>query len=203
MSELETNTRKATIERPELAAIIRSTLTFRKELLQLDPWIPFPQNSCCFDFGPHRRPLPIGALFILWDEWPTCTGTCEHCQGLAVGCGFGGLFHIGGVSGCCSVCGAGWSRHMDGLPAIGFAVAPYLKPTPYFVSQWWFGGTVGGPRAPLFNALTRLGATDLPDPHWVKGSDTPAVRLTVDAAELAEAFRAHDAKVARKDKSTS
>ena len=203
MSELETNTRKATTERPGLAAIIRSTLTFRKELLQLDPWIPFPQNSCCFDFGPHRRPLPIGALFILWDEWPACTGTCEHCQGLAVGCGFGGLFHIGGVSGCCSVCGAGWSRHMDGLPAIGFAVAPYLKPTPYFVSQWWFGGTVGGPRAPLFNALTRLGATDLPDPHWVKGSDTPAVRLTVDAAELAEAFRAHDAKVARKDKSTS
>lgn len=115
MSRSKRTTRKATTERPELAAIIRSTLTCRKELIQLDPWIPFPQNSCCFEFGPPG----------------------------------------------------------------------------------------GRPRAPLFNALTRLGATDLPDPRWVKGSDTPAVRLTVDAAELAEAFRAHDAKVARKDKSTS
>jgi hypothetical protein len=197
MNELETNTRKATTDERGFASIIRSTRAFRKELLQLDPWIPFPQNSCCFEFGPHHRPLPIGALFILWDEWPACTGTCRHCQGFAVGCGFGGLFHIGGVSGCCSVCGAGWSRHMDGLVAIGHAVEPYLKSTPYYVSQWWFGTTAGGPRAPLFNALTRLGATDLPDANWVKGSEAPAVSLTANPKEITEAFADYDAKVAR------
>ena len=60
-----------TIANTELAQVIRAANRHRGELLKLDPWIPFPQNGCCFRFGDEKTPLPIGALFRLWDHWRT------------------------------------------------------------------------------------------------------------------------------------
>jgi len=56
---------------PQRASLVRNVLAFRD---QLDPWLPFPQNDCCFGFGEDSLPLPLGALFILWERWPAITG---------------------------------------------------------------------------------------------------------------------------------
>jgi len=164
----------------EMASVIRNTVKFKGGLLRLDPWLPFPQNSCSYSFGNEGRPLPIGALFILWDKWPKFTGPCPACGGTAFGYGFGGLFSIGGVNGRCSVCGSLFGGSVGGLSQIGNLIRPMLAETPYFLKGSMFGGVYSGPRAPLVNALRQLGASDLPGDEWVLGSEPSSVSFTVD-----------------------
>jgi len=54
---------------PERAAILRSPLNLREKIFLLDPWLPIPQNSCCYAFGEEgpassgrRTSLPVGPL---------------------------------------------------------------------------------------------------------------------------------------------
>ena len=84
-------------QRPEQATLIGCVLMFQQELLELDPWLPFPQKACCYSFGPDKRPLPIGALVTLWSRWPEAMGTCPEC----------GTGHLAFEEGCkkCHVCG--------------------------------------------------------------------------------------------------
>ena len=164
---------------PELAALIRSVSKFKNELPQLDHWLPFPQNACCYSFGKDRRPLPIGALFLLWEKWPASTGTCPTCNGAVYGYAFGGFLSLGGVCACCAGCEKGLHRSVGGLLTIGKQIEPILKTTSYFLKGALFGGSFEGPRAPLVKALRQLGATDLPKEGWEEGCDPCAVSLTV------------------------
>lgn len=165
---------------PERSAIIRGVLEFRDELIALDPWLPFPQNSCCFGFGEDDRPLPVGALLLLWESWPACSGVCPECGGRVFGYGFGGLLSNGGVVGCCIDCARSAFRFVGGLGHVADDVQPILKPTPYFLKTGWLGGTVKGPRGPLVKALRRLGAANVPSATWIKGKDASGVELSIE-----------------------
>ncbi len=168
---------------PEIASILRGMLKFKKELLELDPWLPFPQNTCCYSFGADGRPLPIGALFILWEKWPECTKPCSACGGASFGFGWGGFFSMGGVVGYCSVCGSAFSKPIGGLSQTCAQFGPLLRDTPYFVKQSMWGGTYEGPRPPLVNALRQLGATDLPGDEWTQASEPCRVSYTIDLSK--------------------
>ena len=63
----------------EKAAIIRAILGLGELTEKLDPWLPFPQNSCCFFFGKDRLPIPVGALLFLWENSFLFTGECPYC----------------------------------------------------------------------------------------------------------------------------
>ena len=146
-----------------LAAVIRNVVKLKDELLNLNPWLSFPQSRCCYSFGERNQPLPVGALFILWEEWPACTGSCPACGGSSVfGYAFGGLLNIGGVSACCVACERKLYRHIGGLGTVTEQIYPILRQTPYFIKTGLFGGAFEGPRAPLIQALRQLGAADLP-----------------------------------------
>ena len=170
---------KPAFKYPEIASVIRGVQKFKKELLQLDPWLPFPQNTCCYSFGSEGRPLPLGALFILWEKWPESTQPCSACGGASFGFGWGGFFSMGGVIGYCCVCGNAFSKPTGGLWETCSKFEPFLKDTPFFVHQSLWGGTCEGPRAPLVSALRKLGGTDLPGDDWGRGSDPCAVSYAV------------------------
>jgi len=174
----------------EMASVIRNVLKFKQELLDLDPWLPFPQNSCCYSFGEGGRPLPLGALFILWEKWPEFTGSCSVCGGAAFGYGFGGLFSIGGVNGRCSVCGSLFGGSIGGLSQIGNIIRPMLKKTPYYLKGSMFGGSYPGSRDPLVNALRQLGAADLPGDEWTGDNEPSSVSFTVDLGKMEVAGKA-------------
>ena len=148
---------------PALTWVLRGLLKFKEELLKLDPCLPFPQNACCYSFGERNQPLPVGALFILWEKWPACTGSCPACGGSVFGYAFGGLLNIGGVCACCVACERKLYRPIGGLRTVTEQIYPILRQTPYFIKTGFFGGVFEGPRAPLIQALRRLGAVDLPN----------------------------------------
>ncbi len=201
---METNKVQA-LKYPEIASIIRNLMKFKKELLELDPWLPFPQRSCSYSFGEEGRPMPIGALFILWEKWPEFTGQCLDCGGDAFGYKVGGYYDISGVMGCCSVCGIGFNgrnpeKDMMALLAQIRQIEPILEKTPYFVKGMKFGGSrgghFGGPGAPLVAALRQLGATDLPGDEWVHEMDSwfypreiPSERFSIDLSWFNEEVR--------------
>lgn len=163
----------------ERASIIRALLGLGKLSEKLDPWLPFPQNSCCYSFGKDKRPIPVGALLILWEKHPLFTGRCPECNGKAFGYAFGGLFNIGGIVGCCIECKRKLFRHVGGLMKTGGLISPFLKDTPYSLNTSLFGGAFKGPREPLLTALRELGIRDIPDEEWALGSDPPGVSLTI------------------------
>jgi hypothetical protein len=163
---------------PELARVIKACIEHRDELLADDPWLPFPQNTCCFSFGEKGLPLPIGAAFFLWDQWPDFTGTCE-CGGAIYGYGFGGFLSMGGVPGVCVDCGARYFNQLGGFGTVGHLADEHLIGTPYKVKSGRFGGCFNGPRKPLVEKLKALGASDLPGDEWCEKDPPPAAILTV------------------------
>lgn len=138
--------------------VIRAVLQHREELLRLDPWLPFPQTACSFTFGRHDRPLPVGALFILWDSWPEFTGPCPNCGGTGYGFALGGMLSVGGVVGCCTGCERHLFRQVGGLATVGRIADSYLRNTPFFLRSAFFGGTCGSDGQELLEALASLGA---------------------------------------------
>lgn len=67
--------------------LIRNLIACRDHL---DPWLPFPQINCTFSFGPEGLPLPLGALYYLWQRWPAARGPCPKCGGEGYSYSFGG-----------------------------------------------------------------------------------------------------------------
>lgn len=152
---------------PGLVLVIHATLAYKHSLLALDPWLPFPQNSCCYSFGPEGRPLPIGALFILWERWPAFTGQCPECGAKVYGYGFGGMLSTGGVRAVCVGCTRTLYRSIGGLTVVGSEFRPWLTGTPYTAGSFRFGGCFGGDGRALVDALRHLGASPLPDDAWL------------------------------------
>lgn len=161
------------------AAVIRAVLKISKSGEPLDPWLPFPQNSCGFTFGKEDRPLPVGALLYLWKEWHALTGRCPECNGRVFGYGFVGLMSSGALTGCCIECATTACRRVV-LGIFRGELTPILKSTPFNLKTYRFGGTFEGSRAPLVEALRKFGVTDLPDKDWIRGGDASAfeVRIT-------------------------
>ena len=167
----------------EKAAIIRAILGLGELTGKLDPWLPFPQNSCCFFFGKDRLPIPVGALLFLWEKAPLFTGKCSHCGGKTYNYAFGGLLSIGDIRGCCVSCGESVSNPVGGLGKLYKIFKPILENTPYYINGMAFGGTYEGKRWPLLRALKKLGIKDLPDDDWASQSEPSAASLTVKSDE--------------------
>ncbi len=171
-------------KKPGEALLIRHVLLLHGLLEQTDPWVPFPQQACCYGFGPHSKPLPVPALAILWARWPAATGTCPGCEGPVYGYAFGGLLSLGGVAGVCLQCHSSCFRPVGGLMKVALEVGPVLAGTPYYLNGARFGGSHGAPREPLVRALRRLGATELPGEEWVASMPPEEVSLELDADQL-------------------
>ncbi len=169
----------------EEALLIKNVLEFRESLLEIDEWIPFPQNCCCYTFAEKGstkpgRPLPICILTYLWDYWKDFTGKCPKCGGRIYGFGFGGLLSSGGVVGCCIQCEAELSRQVGGFLKVGDTVQELLlTSSPYKICHGRFGGAYRGERIPLVKALNRLGAENLPINDWVLDKEPNHVSFTV------------------------
>src|SRR5450631_1192644 len=56
---------------PTTAEVLRRLLEAHLLGRDLDPWLAFPQRTCCFQFGStKKKPLPIGPFlsFGLWES---------------------------------------------------------------------------------------------------------------------------------------
>jgi hypothetical protein len=138
--------------------ILRGVSEHREPLRRLHPWVPFPQNGTCFAFGQRKLPLPVGALFVLWEQSPEFVSPCPHCQtGTALGYCFGGLFAIGGINQDCLDCGKESTNRYGGFVRLQQLVEPLLADTPFYVSGKRFGAAYSGERTPIVNALRGLG----------------------------------------------
>lgn len=124
----------------------------------LDPWLQFPQNACSFRFGDRRSPLPLGALFALWDAGMPFLQACPRCgdQGFMVS--FGGLFNVGGGKLVCAGCAYTWFHHIGGMARVADYIGPYLKNTDFRIT----GGVFGGPVASAGLELCDLLGIDSP-----------------------------------------
>ena len=161
---------------PEKASLVRNVLAFRD---QLDPWLPFPQNACCFSFGADGLPLPVGVLLVLWERWPAITGPCPVCGGQGYGVGFLGFLSTGWIPGVCIECERSLTRNVGGLGWLADEIKPILKGSPYYLNRGVMWGTFEGLRAPLVAALQSLRAGDLPDEAWAREREGGGASLTI------------------------
>lgn len=80
-----------------------------------NPWLPVPQQGANAGFGPQARPLPVGALVLLWDaSWPFVQA-CVGCGGQAWLVSAGGHPSVGGFDLVCPDCTARWHQPVGGL----------------------------------------------------------------------------------------
>ena len=108
-----------------------------------NPWLPFPQSTCPFGFGDDSRPLPIGALFILWERDPRWRGPCTRCGGDLRGLLTGGLLSFSWFEKICLDCEHSFSIVEQG--SIGDAADRFrtkLQDTEFHIGHGWFGGAV-------------------------------------------------------------
>jgi hypothetical protein len=142
---------------PLRGPVIRALLEHRDWLLAIDPWLEFPQKATSFSFGAEGRPLPIGALFVLWDNASVMVGACPTCGDDGLGFAAGGGLAVGGVSGACSGCHRQLWRPLGGLATVGRILSPFLEHTEFFIRAGSLGGTFGSDGAELIAAIQRLG----------------------------------------------
>ena len=107
-----------------------------------DLWLPFPQWTCSFAFGPTgKAPLPVGALLLLWGAGPPWAQDCPECGGRAYMTDFGGLLSIGGGGLVCTGCGTSYSQSLGGLPSVtGILGESAIAGTPFRYMGSMFGG---------------------------------------------------------------
>jgi len=109
------------------ARIIRKVQEHVREGKRLDGWLPFPQKECGFAFGERYRPLPVGALLLLWGAGRPFVQDCPRCGSEAFAIAFSGLLTIGGTRLVCRSCGSAFWDLVDG----GLAdIACYLNESP-------------------------------------------------------------------------
>jgi hypothetical protein len=136
----------------------------------LDPWLAFPQNGCSYGFGKPPRPVPIGALAILWDEGTPFSQPCPDCADTLRMVSFGGLLSVGGGRLFCPGCDAEFFQSIGGLTVVAAAIgATKLRGTEFAPSVMRFGGAVGSKGCRL---LEQLGL-----PPIVLGEEDGVVRL--------------------------
>jgi len=135
---------------PELAAVVRAVIAHRANL---DPWLEFPQNSSCFLFGARKLPVPIGALYLLWDSGPPWRKQCHRCGGDLRAYSCGGLLNRMWLSTVCVDCERCFTELHDGsLGSAVFWLRP-LKGTEFFMSSGSFGGSYSSEGELLLKAL--------------------------------------------------
>ncbi len=123
---------------PELARLVRLLIEKRDEL---DRWLPFPQSGCSFAFGDEAKPLPIGALFHLWDKDPRWRRECPQCGGDMRGLSCGGLLNVSWFQMVCVDCNTAFSFSAGrGIGDAGGLLTRTLTSTPFYVSKGQFGG---------------------------------------------------------------
>jgi hypothetical protein len=125
---------------PARAQLVKALIQRRDEL---DPWLPFPQSTCPFGFGDDSRPLPIGALFILWDRDPRWRGPCPRCGGDLRGLLTGGLLSFSWFEKVCLDCEHSFSIREQG--SIGDAAGRFrtaLQGTEFHIGHGWLGAAV-------------------------------------------------------------
>jgi hypothetical protein len=136
--------------RPELAAVVRAVIARRAEL---DQWLEFPQNNSCFLFGERKSPLPIGALYLLWDSGPPWRKPCHRCGGDLRAYACGGLLTVKWLWAVCVDCERCFTEIHDGSLGSAAAWLRPLKGTEFFMSAGCFGGSYGSKGELLLKAL--------------------------------------------------
>lgn len=143
-----------------VAELLRRLLTLADRDGSLDMWLAFPQNGCSFGFGHPPRPLPIGALFVLWAHGYPFTQPCPACGHTLRMISFGGLLTIGGGTLICATCEESFFQPIGGLGTVSQVLrGTKLGRTEFAPSRMVFGGAVRSDGAALFDAvgLGRLG----------------------------------------------
>lgn len=142
------------------AEVIRRILARDRNGPPLDPWLPFPQRSCCFGFGERNSPIPVGALLKLWESGAPFRQVCPDCGGTSYMIGCGGLLTISSGIMICTGCDRRWSHRLRGGIATPYSMLKHsvLEGTEFAVSSCTFGGAIssGG------EALRRELGVDLP-----------------------------------------
>lgn len=139
---------------PFVAEVLRRLLARAPD--SLDPWLPFPQNACSYSFGRPQRPsqpLPIGALWRLWDSGFPFRAPCPSCDARLHMFAMGGLLTIGGGFLVCPGCNGGYFCSIGNVSTVGALVAERLQGTEFRPTGFVFGGAVGSDGASLLAEL--------------------------------------------------
>lgn len=161
---------------PVAAEVIR--LIFERD--DLDPWLAFPQRTCCFNFGEEKRPLPIGALRILWAAgWPW-TSPCPACVETLHAVGFGGLLSVGGVVSVCTGCSRSYFQQVGGIATMAHLARELLLDSEFPLKNGLFGGAYTSDGSALLTAL----GMDPPQPGAAKSEVSYAVVQTDQSRQL-------------------
>jgi hypothetical protein len=117
-------------------------LVAAQDRIELDPWLALPQSSCCYSFGPEKKPLPIGALRWLWSCGFPLVQAGPECGGTLLTVGFGGLLSIGGLVMVCPDCEGDFTHSIGGLAVTGSFVADRLAGSGFDITGMVYGGVV-------------------------------------------------------------
>jgi hypothetical protein len=137
--------------------LLASVVEHEAALLDLDPWIPFPQLGCYGVFGDDARPLPIGALSLLWKSFSSFTGRCVPCGGRSYGYSVSGILQVAGVSACCIDCGARSQLSLGNGAQCAKAIASHLRHSEFYLRAVWPRGGFPCSAQPLIRAMHTLG----------------------------------------------
>lgn len=174
-------TRSSSPHGASLAEVIRRLVERPPE--SLDPWLPFPQNGCSYGFGRPPKPLPIGALRLLWNHGHPFRQPCPDCGAALHMISMGGLLTIGGGSLICVGCGGAFFQSIGNLATTGGVVREPLQGTEFKPTTMVFGGSVGSDGAAL---LLELGLPPIgwqPEDGVVRRADGVRTRIGFDVAE--------------------
>jgi hypothetical protein len=137
--------------------LVASVIEHEAALLELDPWTPFPQVSCYGAFGDDARPLPIGALSLLWKSFASFTGRCAACGGRSYGYNVSGILQVAGLGACCIDCGALARLSLGNGAQCAKAVASQLRHSEFYLRAVRPGGAFPCSAQPMIRAMHALG----------------------------------------------
>jgi hypothetical protein len=164
----------------EKAILISSCIKYRRELLRINPFMPFPQNLCPLSFGRQKAPLPIGVLFQLWDNFPALKGKCSFCDGDIYAFSFGGFYYSAAAVGVCLKCTRRFFRSFHPRPfsEIISKVEVILSGTAYSPDSIYdLKNPLRGDRTPLVMALKSIGEDAIPNKEWKTGYESCPIKL--------------------------
>ena len=162
---------------PAVADMLRRLVIARQSGREPDPWLPFPQNACSFSFGVRKAPLPIGALFVLWDCGHPFVQPCPDCGEKAYMVSFGGLLSAGGGKLACTGCAQAWFHFVGGMSRV-FALidATPLRRTQFRATSGLFGGAIASNGEGLRAALAAEMPPDMEEAPSVRVVNSPNPR---------------------------